>query len=264
MPLPLLDAALIGGGSLLGGILGSSAASEAAQAQAAAARYAADLQYKQYLQQREDYEPFRQAGILSQNELSKRLGIGTAGAGTAEYGALLRPFSMADYQQDPGYQFRLKEGLKQLQSSAAARGGALSGATQRGVQNFAQGLASQEYGNAYDRYTGRQRDVYNMLSGQQAVGERTTTQLGQAGQNYANQAGEYAVQAGNARASGYVGAANAWNNALGQIGNMYMINKMMTSSVPSAYQYAGPYGLGSAQAGLATTTTTPGMTTISY
>lgn len=227
-----MPAWIIAGGTIVGGMMGADAASSAAKAQSEAARYAADLQYKQYLQQREDIEPFRQAGLLSQNELSRRLGVGTQGAGTAEYGSLLRNFSMADYQQDPGYQFRFKEGLKQLQSSAAARGGALSGNTLRSVQNFAQGLASQEYGNAYERYAGKQRDIYNMLSGQQAVGQKSTSELSAAGQNYANQASELAVQAGNARASGYVGAANAWTNALQQGTNLYMQNRFMNQMFP--------------------------------
>jgi hypothetical protein len=52
---------------------------------------------------------------------------------------------------DPSMGFRIDQGQKALESSAAARGGLLSGATLRGVQDYAQNIASQEYGNAVNR-----------------------------------------------------------------------------------------------------------------
>jgi hypothetical protein len=59
--------------------------------------------------------------------------------------------------QDPGYQFRLKEGMQGLERSAAARGGLLSGGTLKGIQRYGQDMASQEYQNAFNRYqTSRQ------------------------------------------------------------------------------------------------------------
>lgn len=54
--------------------------------------------------------------------------------------------------KDPGYDFRLGEGLKLLQGSAAARGALMSGATLRDITNYGQNAASQEYANAYGRY----------------------------------------------------------------------------------------------------------------
>lgn len=55
------------------------------------------------------------------------------------------------FKQDPGYQFRLKEGSKALQNSAAARGTLLTGATAKALQGYGQEQASQEYGAAYGR-----------------------------------------------------------------------------------------------------------------
>jgi hypothetical protein len=62
-----------------------------------------------------------------------------------------------DFEADPGYQFRMAEGNKAIEASAAARGGLFSGKTGTDLQNFSQGLASQEYGNAYNRFAD-QRD----------------------------------------------------------------------------------------------------------
>jgi hypothetical protein len=47
------------------------------------------------------------------------------------------------------------------------------------------------------------------------------------------------MNAGNAAASGYVGSANAWNNALGGAANMYQQNQLMNRIFPSAS--ASPY-----------------------
>jgi len=218
-------ATAIVGSAVIGGVMSK----QTSDAQARAAREGQDVQYRIFKEQQEAQEPFRQAGITTQNELLRRFGLGGE-AGTPGYGELMKNFSMADYQADPGYQFRLQEGLKQLQGKAAARGGALSGATLKGVQGYAQGLASQEYGNAYQRYADQLRNRYNMLSGQQAVGQQATNEMGAAGRNYANQASELATQAGNARASGYIGIGNALTSALGT-GLKYYQNQQLLDKI---------------------------------
>ena len=52
---------------------------------------------------------------------------------------------------DPGVAFRLAEGRKALEGSAAARGGLLSGPTLAALQRSGQELSSQEYSNAWNR-----------------------------------------------------------------------------------------------------------------
>jgi len=217
MPDPI-TATIVAASSLASGAIGSSAAKSAANTQAAAADRAAQLQADQFAQQRADQEPFRQAGITTQNELLRQLGLGGE-AGSAGYGNLMRNFGPQDFQADPGYQFRLSEGLKSIDRQAAARGGLISGGALKAAERYGQNLASDEYQNAFNRYQANRGSVYGMLSGQQGVGQAATNALGAAGQNYANQAGEAYMGAGNARASGYIGAGNAWGNALGSIGS---------------------------------------------
>ena len=69
------------------------------------------------------------------------------------------PFSYADFKvpgaegmyADPGYQFRLDQGRKQLEASAAGRGLLRTGGTLKGLMDYGQNAASQEYGNVFNR-----------------------------------------------------------------------------------------------------------------
>jgi len=62
----------------------------------------------------------------------------------------------SDVMSDPGYQFRLKEGLGAIEASASARGNLNTGGTLQGLQRYGQDYASQEYGSAF----GRAKDAY--------------------------------------------------------------------------------------------------------
>ena len=209
-------AAIGAGASYLAGKSQSDAARDAAGTSAEAARYQADTQRQIYDQTRADQTPWREAGANALTQLT---------AGTAPGGDLMRSFSMADYEADPGYAFRQAEGMKAIERSAAARGGALSGGALRGIERFGQGLASEEYGNAFSRYQTNQTNRFNRLASVAGVGQTANAALGQAGSNYANaitgisqadatNQGNAILAAGNARASGYLGAGNAIGNAL--------------------------------------------------
>jgi hypothetical protein len=212
-------AALIGGGlaaagSVIGGAMSSGAAEDAANTQAAAANRAADLQYKQFQEQQATQKPFLEAGYKGENRLLDLLGL-SGNAGAEGYGSMAKNFSMSDYQADPGYAFRMSEGLKALDRTAASRGGMLSGAALRGATRYGQDMASQEYQNAYNRYQTNRSNILNPLQSLAGQGQTTANTLGQASQNYATNAGNAYMGAGDARASGYVGSAKAWNQALG-------------------------------------------------
>ena len=212
------------GGSVLGGVLGGKGAKSAAKTQAASADYAADLQKQMFDKNVELQAPFREAGISAQNKLLDYMGL-TPGAG----GKYTKDFSMADFQQDPGYAFRMNEGLKALDRTAASRGGMLSGAALRGATRYGQDMASQEYTNAFNRYQTNRANQLNPLQSLMGAGQTASTTLGNAAQNYATNAGNAYMNAADARASGYMGSANAWQNALGGVGsaiNKYSANQM--------------------------------------
>lgn len=156
------------------------------------------------------------------------------------YGNLLRNFTAADFEADPGYQFRLGEGQKQIESSAAARGGLLSGAAAKALTKYNQNFASNEFQNAYNRFNTNQGNTFNRLASLSGVGQTATNQLQQAGQNFANNAGQAAIYGGTQRASGYAGQANALASGLGGLASAF-------NNYGGGSTYGNPYGGYSAQ-----------------
>lgn len=145
----------------------------------------------------------------------------------ADFGSLLKNFTMADFEADPGYQFRMDEGMRGVEGGAAARGGLLSGAALKAIQKYGQGLASQEYGNAYNRFNTNQTNQYNRLTGLVQSGQGSAQQIGNAAQNYGNSAAANTIGAGNAQASGIMGTTNALVGGLNQGFNAYQQNQLM-------------------------------------
>jgi hypothetical protein len=217
MPNPVVA---IAASSIGSAAIGSRSASKAAKAQQQAADQAAQVQREIFQKQTELQEPFRQAGITSQNELMRLLGIG-GDQTAADYGMLTRQFGAQDLQMDPGYAFRLSEGEKALQRMQAARGNMLSGAAIKAGQRYGQDLASQEYMNAFNRAQAQLGTRLGALGSLYGAGQAAAQQVaGQAGEMGAN-VGNLMTQGGQARASGYLGQANALNQALGQGAGLY-------------------------------------------
>lgn len=233
--------------SWMGGNAQADASLEAAKLQNKGTEAAVQLQRDQYTQTRQDLEPFRQVSQGALNEIGS-----------------LEPFSFGpdQFQQDPGYSFRLAEGMKAIQNSAAARGGLLSGNTLKAVQRYGQEMGSQEYQNAFNRAQTIYNSRLNKLQSLAGIGQTAVGDLGRAGENFANNVGNLQVAganalaggytgAANARTSGYVGTANALNNALANSYNNYQnqqwVNKLLSNRTstpptpgagyPLPYQY---------------------------
>lgn len=217
----IIGAALVGSAAI-----GSAASSSASRAQAQTQREGTAAQERMFNRQVQLQEPFRQAGVNALPEL----------VAASRY----EPFTMEKFQADPGYAFRLKEGLRALESSAAARGGLLSGNQMRGVTQFGQELGSQEFTNAFNRYQAERAARLNPLQSLTGMGQTTAQNLaGQAGQFGQAQAANAAAM-GNIRASGYINTANALTNALGQGVNYYQNQQMMDRFFPRQPNYGAP------------------------
>ena len=216
-------------------IIGGYAANKAAKSQERAAREATAAQERMFNRQVELQEPFRQAGVNALPELIE----------ASRYD----PFTMDKFTADPGYGFRLKEGLRALESSAAQRGGLLSGNTMRGLTRYGQELGSQEFTNAFNRYQAERAARLNPLQSLAGMGQTTAANIaGQAGQ-LGQAMGANIIGAGNARASGYMGTANAISNALGQGLNYYQGQNYL-----DAYKAANPPAGASSAGGTRTVT----------
>lgn len=211
--------------------VGAYSAKKGAQAQKQATDEAAQVQREIFAKQTELAEPFRQAGIASQNELMRLLGIGGDKTAT-DYGMLTRGFRPEDLAMDPGYAFRLAEGEKALSRMQAARGQYLGGGAIRAGARYGQDLASQEYMNAFNRaqaQLGTRLGTLGSLYGAgQAAAQQVAGQAGEYGSNVAN----LLSAGGAARASGYAGVANALNQALGTGLNYYQGQQWMKALNP--------------------------------
>ena len=214
------------GSAVIGGVAAKKAADTAARAQEQAAQTSAAAQERMFQKQVELQEPWRQAGL---NALAQIRGGFTG---------------KVDLAQDPGYAFRLAEGQKALERSAAARGGLLSGATLRGTQRFGQELASQEYQNAYNRALTQYNTLANLAGVGQTTASGMASQAGQLGANLGNLYYGAGTAAGQARASGYLGMGNALTSALGTGLNYYQGQQLLNRMYPAPGAGAGTFGGG--------------------
>lgn len=153
----------------------------------------------------------------------------TAAQGDPKYGNLLRDFSRADFEADPGYQFRMEEGAKAVTRGAGAGYGIGSGRYLKDLERFGQGLGAQEYGAAFNRYKSNQGDRFNRLAAVAGIGQTATNQVSNAAGAYGSAVGSNIIGAGNARAAGQVGGANAITGAAGQGYSMYRDQQMVNA-----------------------------------
>lgn len=205
-------------GFIAGSVIQAGAGYAGAKAQQRATDRATDEQRRQFNKQIELQEPFRLAGVNALPELIE----------ASRY----TPFSMEQFQQDPGYAFRMREGLKALDRTAAARGGLLGGNQLRGITQFGQDLASQEYTNAFNRYQAERAARLNPLQSLAGFGQSSAaTMAGQAGQ-YGQALAQNALTQGNIRASGYAGIANAATSGISGYLNAQQNKRIMDKYFP--------------------------------
>lgn len=282
-PISAIGAGIGGIGSIVGGLLGSSASNKAANIQSQNAQRVAQMAQdaagkastgvndaagaatnaaiggttganntlsQLFGQQQQNLNPYLAAGQQGVMGLADAFAPG---------GQLTQQFQAPTAEEaanTPGYQFQLQQGLQALQRSAAAQGSLQGGGTLKGITQYAQGLASTNYQNAYNNaFNTFQTNHNNTLQGLQAltgVGQNANAQYNSASQNYGNQAasnlnnlglyeGNNALQAAqyggnaqmnaaqlagqaltggaNAQAAGTVGSANAWQGAIGGVTN---------------------------------------------
>lgn len=204
-------AATIGAvGSVVGGVMAADAVTEASRLQSEAARNELELLDRMYRESVLRQKPFLEGGTQAFNRL---VGLQTGGPEAAQQ----------FLQMDPGYGFRLGEGMKALERVQAARGGLLSGGAIKAGQRYAQDVASQEYGSAYNR-----------LAGLANLGPQAAGVMSNLGQQYATSAGgamqdaaAYQGAGTLGRTSAYMGAIQGGLNALSGYANQQQQNQLI-------------------------------------
>jgi hypothetical protein len=260
MPDPITGA-IVGGTQIAGGIMQSKANKKASKAQAAASQAALDAEERMYQQSREDLSPYREQGYAAGNAISQGLGLGTYNRdklaeqlgikldenqedytpaqnaqidaeisrlnSSPDYGSLSRSFTINDYQEDPGFQFRTDRGNKAINARQAQLGNFYSGKALKEAIDYNSGVASQEYGSAYDRWTNNQNNKFNKLQAVSSAGQGANTTQAQLNQGYAGAQGNIYGQIGQSQANAAINQGNIYSGALNTIGgaaSSYMAN----------------------------------------
>lgn len=228
MPAVVIAGAIAGAGAIGAAAISSSASNKAANKAAAAAQDATDKNNALARETRDQ----NQAALQPYMDVGKQA--------SSEIGGLLygndNGNALRNLQNAPGYQFRLNEGNKSINSGYAARGMLQSGAAQKALLQYGQDYASNEYNNRY-----------NQLAGQQGVGLSATNALAGVSTNYSNQvASQNNANAGAIGNAALVGAQNTGNvlataaNALGNIGGASISSYRQKQNM---YGYPGGGGI---------------------
>lgn len=240
----LLTVGLISAGSnIASGIMGKSAASKAAAQQQAAAAQANQFVLNNGTSAQDLINKHSaEAQNLVQGDFAPYQAVGSTAASGLN-GALQNPFQF-NLSDDPGYQFRLAQGQKAIEQSAAARGGAVSGGALKALTQYGQGFASNEYQNAFARHQQQLQDLFQGAGlGLNASGQDASLRTGILGNQSALDSGILGQEsqlvssnltgAGNAQAAGTVGGANALGgavNSLGQTANQLFLYNLLNKN----------------------------------
>lgn len=215
----MIAVAAIGGGILSAGasIYG---ANTAASAQENAANTASQTQLGMFNKLQQNAAPYIATGNAANDAL------------TAQLPSLTAPINMneATLQQTPGYQFNLTQGLKGVQNSAAARGLGLSGAALKGAATYATGLADSTYQNQFNNAQTNRTTAFNMLSGQQGLGENAAVGVGNTGVNVGQQIGQNQIGAGNAAGAAALNTGSAIGGAANSGVQGYLLSNLLTQN----------------------------------
>lgn len=123
---------------------------------------------------------------------------------------------MSAFFESPDYRFNLAEGEKALDRSLLARGRGLSGAAVKEGTRYASGMASNEFGNFFNRLT--------TLAG---LGSAANNTSAQAGLTTAGNNANIFANAANQRASAYTQGAQGVNNSIqGGLSNWLLLQQM--------------------------------------
>lgn len=254
-------------GSLAAGSEQAGAAKSAQQLQYEEQQQALQFQEQQWNTQQGNMAPWLRAGQGAVNTLSGLNAQALQGQGPlAPWTGQFQAPTLAQAQQEPGYQFALQQGTAALGNSAAASGNLLTGNTGEALQQYGQNLGEQNYQNVYNRAMQQYQQGYNQFEQGQAntfnryasiagLGQTAAGQLGQEGQaassNVGNisltggaQQGQQINNAAAAQASGYVGAANSIGGGINNLSQYAMLQQLLQQQGTGAYSANATGGMG--------------------
>lgn len=200
-------------------------------------------------QNQANYKPYIEQGTNALNSLNSAINDPNSW--------LNHTFNQSDMTQDDGYQFRLSQGQDALNKSLASQGGLLSGAAQKALANYNQGMASDEYNNAYQRFTNDRNNRYTQLNNMAGMGlagasgfaggsaqSTTGTQLSNIAGNYANNVSNITQNGANAQSNTALALAQQQAQYALGTGGMSQGGKALSGAASGAAMGAsfGPWG----------------------
>jgi hypothetical protein len=218
--------AVSAGVNLYGASKQASAMQQAGQQQSQSAKYAADLQQKQFDLINQQQAPYREAGYSALNQIGQQLPY------------LTHQVTAEDLKAMPGYTFGLEQGVGAGKQQMNVGGGGSN--ITRGAQKFAEDYATNV---GLPMYMKQREGIYNTLAGIAGIGQTGQSQVNQAGMNAASNIGSAGMAGAGYQAAGNVGAANAYSSGLSGLGNAGMMYSLLRP------QGGGSIGYGSGYAG---------------
>jgi hypothetical protein len=242
MPLAAIAAVATIGSAVVGANAQKKAAKSAAAASDRANAENNALQREIYGKNEGYLKPYISQGQTAAGQINNLLATNPYAASTG-----------ATFQADPGYQFRFNEGMRGVQQANAATNTRLSGSAQKALLGYGQGMASQQYGDWWNRdqaqlanNNNRIGNYLNDLSGTRGAGLSAGSALAGVGTNYAGQVGQNNWDAAQVQGNAALVSANATNgmlNSIGQVGGnllgQYMQSRSsyQTPTAPAAAPY---------------------------
>lgn len=186
------------------------AAQSAAAGQAGATQYAADIQKQMFDIINEQQKPYREAGYGALTRINQMLPSLTA------------PVTREEIMGLPGYQFGIEQGTGAARAAMNVGGGGSN--VDRAAQKFA---IDYTLGTAMPQVIQQRQNIYNTLAGIAGIGQNAQTQANQAALTTGGNIGQAAIGGATALGAGQIGAANAYANAFGNIGNSALMYSLL-------------------------------------
>lgn len=145
--------------------------------------------------------------------------------GSQGSGELMRDFTGADLQNEPGYKFALAEGNKAIENAARARGVSMSPMTVKELLRYGTDYAGTKYNDAFNRDMAQKNAKFGFLLGTGNAGQNAALSTSNTGMNTANTIGQLMTGGANARGAATIAGGNAIGGAISNIGNWYQQNQ---------------------------------------
>ena len=237
----VIASGLLGAGT---GVLKSNAISDAQAQQAAAAAASQDVLNSTYNKSMGFQVPYQSAGANAINQIGSMstgdytqydMNGNPIGTGTGS-GYLQHQFNASDLAAGlaPNYDFMLQQGQNVNQRAANVGGGALSGNTLQGLQNYTQNYAGNAYQNAFTNYQTQRQNIYGNLAGIAGMGQTANTGAVGAANNYATNTTNLTTGLAQANAAATIGQAQNTGNTISNLGNTAVLASLLNQKNTSS------------------------------